>query len=259
MIGMLIDVTKCVGCEKCVAACVKANGCDPAAADRDRATSPDGLSADRLTTVQPIGWDHFAKKACMHCLEPSCVSACLVGGITRSENGAVVYDPDKCIGCRYCMLACPFHVPRYEWSAKVPFMKKCELCEERLADGEIPACADACPQNAIEFGERDELLRLAHQRIGENPDGYIDHVWGEHEFGGTSVLYISDADLAELGWPSPDTESIPHLVEPVMHATPIVGGSVLASVAGVNWIVRRRMQQMHGPDASSNGHGGGEQ
>ncbi len=243
-VGMLIDVTKCIGCERCVAACVEANHLDPVRADHDKAVISDGLSANRLSTVVQLTSDRFAKKACMHCVDPSCVAACLVGGITKSENGAVVYDPDKCIGCRYCMLACPFHVPRYEWGEIVPFMKKCELCEERLAQGEIPACADACPQDVITYGDREELLAEAHRRIQANPGQYLNHVWGEEEFGGTSVMYISDVDLAELGWPDAKAEPIPEMVAPVVHATPYIAGSVLFSVAGLNWVVRRRMQRM---------------
>ncbi len=246
--GMLIDVTKCIGCERCVSACVEANHLDPRRADHDKAVISDGLSANRLTTVLRVAGDRFAKKACMHCLEPSCVSACLVGGLTKEPNGAVVYDPDKCIGCRYCMLACPFHVPRYEWDDTVPFMKKCELCEERLADGEIPACVDACPEEVITFGDRRELLAEAHRRIEEEPGRYLNHVWGEEEFGGTSVLYISDVDLAELGWPDAKADPIPELVSPALHSTPYIAGSVLFGVAGVNWVVRRRMERMQNHD-----------
>ena len=252
MIGMLIDVTRCIGCEQCVAACVAENGLDPDLADRDRATAPDGLSANRFTTVEPVGWNRLAKKACMHCLEPSCVSACLVGGLTRQENGAVVYDPEKCIGCRYCMLACPFHIPRYQWSKTVPFVRKCELCRDRLAEGKIPACVEACPQQAIAFGTREEMLLEAQRRI-ESDDRYFNWIWGKTEFGGTGVLYISDVDLGELGWPGTKTEAIPKMVAPVLHATPWLAGSVLAGVTGIQWIVKRRMEQMREDSPQSTG------
>ena len=115
MYGILIDVTKCTACEKCVAACITNKGLDPWQADRDRAVTADGLSAHRLSTVLKVSDGRFARKSCMHCLEPSCVSACLVGGLTKTPEGPVVYDRDKCIGCRYCILACPFQVTRYEW------------------------------------------------------------------------------------------------------------------------------------------------
>ncbi len=248
MAGMLIDVTRCTGCETCVAACVRENHLDPVLADRDKATVPDGLSENRFTTVIRLDESHFAKKACMHCEEPGCVRACLVGGLTIGANGNVEYDPDKCIGCRYCMLACPFHIPRYEWSATVPFMKKCEMCEDRLAQGQIPACAEACPHDAILYGEREFLIEQANLRFSENPGRYIDHIWGEHEFHGTNVLYISDVDLISLGWPALNTvsHSIPHHTETMLKATPFIGGSVLAGVSGLSWIIRRRMELMNG-------------
>ncbi len=246
MKALLIDVTRCTGCERCVAACVAANGLDPRRADHDKAMISDGLSANRLTTVRQLASDRFARVACMHCQEPSCVAACLVGGLRRLENGAVVYDEEKCIGCRYCMLACPFHIPRYEWSETVPFMKKCELCDGLRGAQEVPACFEACPEEAIRYGEREELLALAKRRIAEHPGRYIDHVWGEQEFGGTGVLYLSDIDLHELGWPRRESASIPELTHGVVQATPVIAGSVLASVAGINWIVRRRMQRLQG-------------
>ena len=149
MFGILFDVTRCKGCERCVDACVEANGLDPVAAAQDRATTRDGLSANRPLSLMPVDDGRFARMSCMHCVEPSCVSACLVGAIRKTPEGPVVYDPDMCIGCRYCMLACPFHVPRYEWQETTPFVKKCSMCFDRLRDGGQPACVEACPEQAI--------------------------------------------------------------------------------------------------------------
>ena len=238
--AILVDVTRCTACEQCVAACVQTNHMDAQKAEHDRATTRDGLSANRLSTVLPLPEGRFARKSCMHCLEPSCVSACLVGGITKTPEGPVVYDPDKCIGCRYCMLACPFHVPRYEWATTEPFMVKCDMCADRLAHGELPACVEACPQQALTFGGRDMLLAEAHRRIEQSPGTYCNHVWGEDEFGGTSVLYISDVDLTPLGWPESPTAPIPSLTEPLIHKTPFLGLGVACSLVGLNWIVNRR-------------------
>ncbi|MBZ0265393.1 4Fe-4S dicluster domain-containing protein [bacterium] len=145
----------------------------------------------------------------MHCLEPSCVSACLVGGLTKTAKGPVVYDSSKCIGCRYCMLACPFTIPRYEWDEPIPFVQKCDMCYDRIKDGLKPACVEACPNDVMLFGEREELLAHAHQLVKENPHQYIDHVWGELEFDGTSVLYVTDVELSKLDFPFADTPSIP--------------------------------------------------
>jgi formate dehydrogenase iron-sulfur subunit len=238
--AILVDVTKCTGCERCVGACVEENGLDPVQAQKDRATTEDGLSDNRLLSILQVEDGRFARMSCMHCVEPSCVSACLVGGITKTPEGPVVYDPDKCIGCRYCMLACPFHVPRYEWDETLPYMKKCAMCFQRLDDGLEPACVEACPNDALHFGERDDLLRKAHDLIAANRGRYVDRVWGEHEFGGTSVLYLSDVDLASLGWPAPNTEAIPSLTEPLIEKTPFIGLSVAGGLLGLNWIIQRR-------------------
>jgi formate dehydrogenase iron-sulfur subunit len=248
MVSILFDVTRCKGCERCVAACVKASGKDPVAAESDRATTPDGLSANRLTTLTSVAPGRFSRLSCMHCVEPSCVAACLVGGLTKSELGPVVYDPDKCIGCRYCMLACPFHVPRYEWDRTAPFMAKCSLCFDRLRDGGQPACVEACPHDVMLFGERKELLRKAHAIIRQKPNGYLPRVWGEHEFGGTSVLFVSDVDLSAAGWPAEGTAPIPSLTDPLIHKTPLIGLSVLLGSWALGAIIQRRNELMGGAE-----------
>ncbi len=250
MYGILVDVTKCIACEKCVAACTKSKGGDPWQADRDRAVTSDGLSAHRLSTIVKVADGRFTRKGCMHCLEPSCVSACLVGGITKTPAGPVIYDRDKCIGCRYCMLACPFHIPRYEWDKTAPYMAKCDLCAQRLSHGQKPACVDACTEGALKFGKRDDLLEEAHSLIRFHPARYRDHIWGEAEFGGSSVMYISDVDLAALGWPDHGASPIPSLTDPLIHKTPFMGLGVATSLLGLNWIIKRRMQlagQQNGP------------
>jgi len=242
MHGILVDVTRCTGCERCVEACIKVNKLDYDQAGIDRVRAPDGLSANRLATIVKLEDGHFARKSCMHCLEPSCVSACLVGGITKTGQGPVVYDPDKCIGCRYCMLACPFHIPRYEWDSTHPYMVKCMMCFDRIKDGLLPACVEACPNQAMSFGSRDKLLKEAHARIAKYPRRYKRHVWGEEEFGGTSVMYISDVDLEELGWPHSAAPAIPELTEPLISKTPFIGLTVAAGILGINWIIGRRMK-----------------
>jgi Fe-S-cluster-containing dehydrogenase component len=255
-VAILVDVTRCTGCERCAVACGEAHGHDPAVAERDRATTPDGLSASRWCTVMEAAEGRFARKSCMHCLEPSCVSACLVGGLQKTPQGPVVYDAEKCIGCRYCMLACPFHVPRYEWAQVAPFMRKCDLCVERLAKGQRPACVEACPHDVLTFGSREQLLERAWSLIRNTPGRYLSHVWGETELGGTSVVYISDVDLAALGWPEVDAAAIPALTEPVIEKTPLLGGTVLVGVWGLSAIIERRRKLMgakvpNGPATSS--------
>jgi formate dehydrogenase iron-sulfur subunit len=245
MYGILVDTTKCTACERCVLACLEKNNLDPMEADNNRFQTQDGLSADRWSTIVAVDNGRFARKSCMHCIEPSCVSACLVGGITKSPDGPVVYDPDKCIGCRYCMLACPFHIPRYEWNKTIPFMRKCDMCSDRIAQGHQPACVEACPSGALTFGERTELLHMAHRWLDHKPSAYIARVWGEREFGGTSVLYISDVDLESIGWPETRVAAIPSLTQPLIEKTPFIGLGVATCLLGVNWIVQRRMRLAH--------------
>lgn len=240
--GILVDVTRCEGCERCVAACIDASNLDAARAAVDRATTRDGLSQNRLSTIVAVDEGRFARKSCMHCLEPSCVSACLVGALSKTDEGPVVYDRDKCIGCRYCMLACPFHVPRYEWDETTPHVRKCDMCAATIHDGGQPACVAACTHEAMVFGPRETLLAVARQRIEEDPGKYVDHVWGEDEYGGTSVLYISDVDLSGLDWPPEAGVPIPHLTEPLIASTPYIGAGVAMGLLGINWIIRRRMK-----------------
>lgn len=241
MYSILVDITKCTGCEKCADACIDANNLDKFKADLDRVQSRDGLSGNRFLSIVDIDKGRFARKSCMHCLEPSCVSACLVGGLTISEEGPVIYDPDKCIGCRYCMLSCPFHIPRYEWEETKPFIKKCQMCYDKLKDGGIPACVEACPNKALVFGQRDEMLKQAHETISLNSN-YIKHVWGEKEFGGTSILYISDVELSKIGWKKSEITAIPERTDPLIEKTPYMGLGVASGLIGLSWIVRRRQK-----------------
>ncbi|HOP06574.1 MAG TPA: 4Fe-4S dicluster domain-containing protein [candidate division Zixibacteria bacterium] len=250
MYGILVDVTRCVACEKCVAACVARNKGNSQLADRDRATTKDGLSSHRRSAIISVDEGRFARKSCMHCLEPACVSACLVGSLKKTADGPVIYDKDKCIGCRYCMLACPFHVPRYEWDQTKPFVTKCDLCYDRIEQGQLPACVEACPEGVLKFGDRDQLMAEAKSRIKAEPNRYRDHVWGEKEFGGTSVIYISDVDLAELNWPDTGADSIPELTEPLVHKTPFIGLGVAVGLISLNWIVKRR-NKLAGDDDSA--------
>ncbi len=246
--AILTDTTKCIGCNQCVVACKKANHLEP---DVPRRWDlDDGLSARNWTSIVDGPKHSFARKQCRHCLEPACVSACPVGALSKTALGAVVYDNDKCMGCRYCMMACPYGIPRYDWDQAVPYIRKCILCYDRIRQGGQPACTEICPAKATIFGERDELLAEAHRRIAEKPDLYINKVWGEHDVGGTSVLYVSNFDLALLAPGNPNgTTPLPATTAIAMHAVPFVFTGVVAGMAGLNWIIGRRMKkQSEGPD-----------
>jgi formate dehydrogenase iron-sulfur subunit len=241
MKAILNDVTRCTGCERCVQACASSNDL-PKALPAERARE-DRLSGRRLAALVRVPNGAYARKSCLHCLEPACAEACLVGAIKKTPQGPVVYDADKCIGCRYCMLACPFSIPRYEWDKTLPFITKCSMCAERLAEGEVPACVEACPNEAIICGERDELLAEAHRRIEAKPDLYLPHVYGEREVGGTCVMYVSSVPLDALGWPKAiGDKPVPAYTWPVISLTPGIAVTVAGVLTGVTWIVQRRMK-----------------
>ncbi|MEJ2367723.1 MAG: 4Fe-4S dicluster domain-containing protein [Acidobacteriota bacterium] len=245
MIGILVDVTKCTGCEKCVAACVQANHIDPVAAELDRATAKDGLSANLFCALEPVK-GRYVRKACMHCIEPACAAACPVGALVKTPLGPVEYDPTKCIGCRYCMLACPYDIPRYEWNRTMPYVRKCTLCVERLKEGKRPACVEACPHEALSFGDRDLLLRKARALIRRRPKRYLPRIWGASSWGGASVLYVSDVDLSAAGWPRTASASIPSITDPLIRKTPVIGLTVGFGLWALMAVIKRRQKLMSG-------------
>ena len=238
--GILTDITKCIGCLECVAACKKTYGLEM---DVPRVWQKnDGLSANNWTSVIQKPNKHFIRKQCRHCLEPACASACPVGALHKTDFGAIIYDSDKCLGCRYCMMACPYGIPRYDWEEAVPYVRKCIMCYDKIKKGEQPSCTKACPTEATIFGNRDDLLIEARRRIKDNPEKYIDHVWGEHEVGGTSVLYISDIDLGFLAYQPNLATSLPSTTELAMRSVPPVFVGIGAFMLGLNWIVKRRQK-----------------
>jgi formate dehydrogenase iron-sulfur subunit len=239
--AILTDITKCIGCQKCVTACKTAN---ELGTDEPRIWhKSDGLSSENWTSILDKPNGRYVRKQCRHCLEPACVSACPVGALHKTHEGAVVYDGDKCLGCRYCMMVCPYGIPRYQWDEPIPFVRKCILCYDRIRDGQQPACTEACPEQATVFGERDTLLAEAHRRIRENPGRYIDHVWGEREVGGTSVLYVSDINLDFLGYQSQrGTTPLPSTTELAMKSVPFAFVGMGCAMYGLHWIIRRRMK-----------------
>jgi len=241
--GILTDVTLCIGCESCVTACKNANNTGEDLPWRWKRDITD-LSAERWTTILRKD-NHYIRKQCRHCLEPACVSACLVGALQKTPEGPVIYDGDICMGCRYCMMSCPFDIPRYLWSASIPYVRKCIMCNDLIKSGELqqPACTSSCPVNATIFGDRDELLSIAKKRIEDNPGKYISKVYGESEVGGTSVMYISDIELDFLGWKKNlGQKPLPQNTWMHLKKVPWLFGSVGILMGGVWWIIERRMK-----------------
>lgn len=249
--AILIDLTLCVGCNACQTACKEVNNLP---LDEEKDLSPTSYTA--LQEYDGV----YVRRMCQHCDDPTCASVCPVGAFTKKEEGPVLYDADKCIGCRYCMQACPFQVPRYEWSSTYPRVQKCVLCYDRLAQGLPTACSEACPTGSTIFGDRDEMLKIAYERINAEPDKYIQKIYGEREVGGTSVLYISSVPFEDLGFHTTlQTTPLPELTWNALSKIPgvvSVGGVMLF---GIWWITNRRQEvqehekSTHNSDTSNNG------
>jgi Fe-S-cluster-containing dehydrogenase component len=228
--AVLYDATRCIGCRSCVRACREYNKLPPEEEEHNgvRFDMARKLSEDSWTVLQAYReespgaadgdepeWSYI-KKNCMHCNVPACVSVCPVGALQKSDSGAVVYDEDRCMGCRYCLFACPYRVPRYEWVDREPRVRKCNWNR---------ACVRACPVGALKQGQRRDLIAEAHQRIRENPERYVDHVYGENEAGGTSYLILARVAPEKLGLPQIGPAVRSAYADPIMGSLPgwIVG------------------------------------
>jgi formate dehydrogenase iron-sulfur subunit len=277
---MLIDLTQCVGCGACRDACQQVHHFPQKENER--------LDAQNFTTLRTIETDDgevYARQMCQHCQDPACASACLVGALEKTRDGAVNWDADKCIGCRYCMVACPFDIPKYEWGSNNPKVRKCTMCykdrqltadmktdaegyvlgrdgkrftidgqpvkaEDRdmviemttNSDGmRATACSVACPTGATLFGDRDELIAEAQKRLRENPDSYVQKVYGLQEVGGTSVLYLSSVPFEKLGFYTKlDTEALPQRTWRVLEKIPDIVVTAGVALGAVYWITNRR-------------------
>jgi formate dehydrogenase iron-sulfur subunit len=231
--ALLYDMVACSGCYQCVEACMKKQGFlgDPEQVKE--------LSATAYTAIVEEN-DYPVRLMCRHCETPSCASVCPVGALKKTELGPVTYDASVCMGCRYCIMACPFNVPRYEWHTAVPSVRKCDMCHDRLVKGEKTACAEACGDEATMFGTREEMLAEARRRIKDDPDEYYDHIYGEDEIGGTSVLFLAPAKVKALGYDKLGNQPLPALTWEMLSRIPgfiVMGGAALSAFW---WITRRR-------------------
>ncbi len=228
--GMLVDTTRCIGCRNCEWACKEQNQLPSAplaqfsdAAVFESLRRPDPTSytvVNRFAGPDGAGRPVYVKVQCMHCDHPACVSVCLVGAFHKEAIGPVEYDAWKCMGCRYCMVACPFQIPAYEYAnAFNPVVRKCTFCFERVTrEGKLPACAHICPEEVMTFGRRSDLLKAARERIARHPKKYIPHIYGEHEIGGTAWLYLASVPFEQLGFPVLGHTPVNKVNETVQHA-----------------------------------------
>ena len=243
--AILFDAALCRGCGACYNACKEQNS-NPNALDDPL---KDNLNAETFTVIEQhhayktdkSKADIFSRKLCMHCIEPACVSVCPVGAMEKTIAGPVIYDEAKCIGCRYCMQACPYKVPRYEWKSVNPKVRKCIMCYGRIKNGLQTACAEACPFEATIFGNRDELIDTAKKRITSNPNSYYPQIYGLIEAGGTSVLYLSPVSFDQLGFaPNIPEKSMQTLTDKAMETIPGIVSVGSIFLGSMYWLTKRK-------------------
>lgn len=234
--ALLYDATLCIGCKQCEQACAEQNKLP-----YNDAVAAEEFQSDHKFTVVLTKGEKFMRKLCMNCADPACASVCPVAALRKTPEGPVIYEESRCMGCRYCMVACPFGVPKYEWSKLLPRVQKCTMCADRVTAGKPTACAEICPTGATKFGERDELVEEAQKRIRDNPSAYVNHIYGVNEVGGTSVLMLSSVDFNQFGYRTDMTrDPLPMFTYRVLSRIPDfvpLGGIMLG---GVWWITHRR-------------------
>jgi formate dehydrogenase iron-sulfur subunit len=199
--GVLYDSTLCVGCQTCETSCAEAHGLpDPVGVpDASVVRQADDKHRTVVNACKTTQGESYVKKQCMHCNEPACAAACLTQALLKTKEGPVIWREDKCMGCRYCMVSCPYNSPKFEYNSQNPKIVKCDMCYDKIQEGNKPVCVSNCPAGALVFGTRRELIREARKRIIENPGKYVDYIYGEHEAGGTGCLYLSAVPMEELG------------------------------------------------------------
>jgi len=241
--GVLVDTTRCAGCRSCEVACAEANGLPAPDLDDDavfdQVRNPSETQFSVVNRFQTSQGEVFAKRQCMHCRKPACASACLTKAMLKTESGPVVWRENKCMGCRFCMVSCPFDRIAYEYHSATPRVRKCQMCAARLKEGKQPACVENCPAEALVFGKRSELIEEARRRILAEPDTYVHQVYGEQEVGGTSWLYLASVPFEEIGFRS-DLGSTPYpeLTTGFLYAVPSIFATVPALLLGINRATR---------------------
>lgn len=241
--GVLVDTTLCIGCRSCEEACAGAHDLPvPNISDDSVFKERRDTSVTQWTVVNRYKTEKgevFAKKQCMHCGQPGCVAACLVKAMKKREEGSVTWDTN-CMGCRYCMVSCPFDIPKFEYNSWNPRIQKCNLCWEQLRKRERPACVEACPQEALLFGTRRELIEEARGRIYREPKKYVHHIYGEYEVGGTSYLYISAVPFEQIGFKTDvGTIAYPEYTTGFLYSVPIVLILWPAFLMGLSYLTKR--------------------
>jgi Fe-S-cluster-containing dehydrogenase component len=234
--GILYDSTLCVGCRTCEYECSKANNLPQPPDEVKGLRKTDETHRTVVNEYNTSKGTVYAKTQCMHCNEPACVAACLTQAMYKTKEGPVIWRAEKCMGCRYCMVSCPFDIPKFEYHSPNPKIQKCSMCyETRLQKGGIPACAENCPSGALMYGTRRELIREAEKRISEKPDIYNGEIYGDNEAGGTGWLYLSPVPFEEVGLKTNlQKASYPALTKTFLYSVPTIFVLMPALLAGIN-------------------------
>ena len=252
LVSVLVDTTRCIGCRSCEVACAEAHGLPvPEISDEANALAFEKQRQTSITQWEVVNrfktekGEVFVKKQCMHCNQPGCVAACLVKAMQKREEGPVTWD-GNCMGCRYCMISCPFDIPKFEYYSWNPRIQKCNLCYERVKEGKQPACVEACPAEALTFGTRRQMVEEGKTRIYQNPDSYYHHIYGEYEVGGSSYIYLSAVPFEQIGFRTDlGTTSYPKFTTGFLYSVPVVLLLWPAFLLGVSQITKRE-EEIHG-------------
>ena len=244
-VGVLVDTTRCIGCRSCEVACSEANGnFVPDVMNDNALENVRDTSEKQYTVVNRFKTDKgevFVKRQCMHCWQAACVAMCLVNAMYKTKEGPVTWDGDKCLGCRFCMVACPFDIPKAEYHSWNPRIMKCTFCYERLQAGKKPACVAACPTDTLMFGPKRQLMEIARHRVYNHPDKYVHQIYGEHEAGGTGWLYLSAVPFEQLGFRTDlGTTPYPEYTKDFLVSVPLVLLGVPALLMGLHELADRK-------------------
>ena len=252
-VGVLVDTTRCIGCRACEVACGQANGMLVPDVEKDGALEKERTTTEKQWTVvnryKTEKGDVFVKKQCMHCWQPACTAACLTNAMFKTREGPVIWNADKCMGCRYCMVSCPYNIPKFEYNEWNPDIQKCTMCYGRLQEGKRPACVDACPADALMFGQKRDLMEIARVRIYNHPRQYVRHIYGEQEVGGTGWLYLASVPFEQLGFPMHlGTTPYPEYTTEFLYSVPILDFGLPTLLIGLKLLVDQAGRNKHEDD-----------
>ena len=253
-VGVLVDTTRCIGCRSCERACSLAHDLPVPDIEHDGALAQVRDMSDSQWTVvnrfDTSKGEVFVKRQCLHCWQPACGAACLTNAMYKTRTGPVIWRPGKCMGCRFCMVSCPFDVPKFEYSGWNPKIQKCSMCAERLEQGKKPACVEACPTDALMFSSKRQLMEVARVRIYNHPERYVHKIYGEYEVGGTGWLYLSAVPFEEIGFRTDlGTTPYPEYTRNFLYGVPLGLFGLPALLVGLSLLAQNDKSRLEGSES----------